>query len=252
MLRHIQAACGCHIGKLRKNNEDNYVFDGKCLSEDHNEPISTLSMDGFLRNGTQAAVFDGMGGENFGELASWAAAREMTGIKMRLADYLAPEKYVNELTQRLHRAVVAAQQQMHTEYMGTTMVSLHLIGSHAYVCNVGDSRGYCLRNKVLTQLSHDHVANRPLRPGRKAPLTQHLGYGGGEIQLEPHVKKIAIRQGDLYLLCSDGLTDLLHESEITDILCAGYSAVDCVDKLIQAAMEHGGRDNITVMIYRID
>jgi protein phosphatase len=66
------------------------------------------------------------------------------------------------------------------------------------------------------------------------------------------VKKIAIRQGDLYLLCSDGLTDLLHESEITDILCAGYSAVDCVDKLIQAAMEHGGRDNITVMIYRID
>ncbi len=251
MLYGIQAACGCHMGRIRKNNEDNVAFGGVCLPADHNDPIATMVLEGMLKNGLQFAVFDGMGGEHFGELASFAAAARMADTKMGLTDFFAPERYINNLTQRLHEAVIAAQRQMHTEYMGTTMVSLHFLGRHAWVCNVGDSRAYRLREGSLTELSVDHVEKRPLKPGKKAPLTQHLGYGAGEVQLEPFVAASPVRRGDIYLLCSDGLTDMLPEHEICDILCDCQAAAECVDRLIHAALDHGGRDNITVIVCKI-
>ena len=70
--------------------------------------------------------------------------------------------------------------------------------------------------------------------------------------IEPHIVKAELRKGDQYLLCSDGLTDMVENVEISDILLRSETTEECVSSLVQAAMEHGGRDNITVILCRID
>ncbi len=248
----IQAACGCNTGKVRKNNEDNFFFDGKCLEENNEGLKRPVWIEDALKNGFCVAVFDGMGGENFGELASYAAARQMQATERSLSDFLIPEKkYLERLTQQLNEAVVETQRQMCTDKMGSTMVCLYFSGRYVYVCNVGDSRAYRLRDGEFLQLSQDHIEKRPGREGKKAALTQHLGFGSDEIEIEPYIAKGELKRGDIYLLCSDGLSDMLTNFEITDIMLKSEDAEDCVQKLIDSALEHGGRDNITAIVCKL-
>lgn len=252
MRMTMQAACGCHTGKIRKNNEDNFYFDGKCLEADNQGLKHPVWIEDPVKNGFCVAVFDGMGGENFGELAAYAAARQMQCTQRSLADFFIPEKkYLQRLTGQLHEAVLAEMEKMQTEHMGTTMVALYFSGRYVYVCNVGDSRAYRLREGEFLQLSQDHIERRPGREGAKAPLTQHLGFGGGEIELEPYIAKGEVKAGDMYLLCSDGLSDMLTNFEISDIMLTSPDPESCVKALIRAACEHGGRDNITAIVCKL-
>lgn len=248
---NVEAACGSHRGRIRRNNEDNFYFDGRILeAETDAEAICTVRKR--LRPGEWFAVFDGMGGENFGEVASYAAARAMAGAKRTWKERLRPfEEHVPSLAMALNRAVLDAKAEMMTNRMGTTLVSLSFHGGNAYVCNVGDSRAYCLRDGVLQQLSRDHVESRSRRSGGKPPLTQHLGIDPEEMLIEPHIAKQACRPGDSYLLCSDGLTDMLDDGQIRAIMQRSETAQACADDLIAAALEHGGRDNITVIICKV-
>lgn len=248
----VQAACGCHTGKIRRNNEDNFYFDGKCLEQTNNGLKNPVIVEDALKNGLCMAVFDGMGGENFGEYASYAAARQMQLTQRTLADFFIPEKkYLERMTGQLNEAVVNAQKQMQTERMGSTMVSLYFSGRYVYVCNIGDSRAYRLRDGEFLQISEDHTEKGPCRDTKKAPLTQYLGMDAEEVQIEPHIAKGEIRKADMYLLCSDGLTDMLTNFEISDIMLNSTDAETCVQALIRAALEQGGRDNITAIVCRI-
>ena len=228
----IHAACGCNTGKIRKNNEDNFYFDGRCLERVNDGLNDVISSSQLLANNTCMAVFDGMGGERFGEYAS----------------YLAAEK----LKQLLDETVVKAQEELRTQHMGATMAGLWFFNRKAYICNLGDSRVYRLRGGVLKQLSVDHVEKRPLKPGRKAPLTQHLGAGSEEIRVEPSIAISGINFGDKYLLCTDGLTDMLADTEILEIMEHNATPHSIVRSLIRNAMEQGGRDNITVIVCSLD
>ena len=240
------------MGKRRKNNEDNFLFDGKCLEEKNEGLRNPVWIEDTLKNGFCVAVFDGMGGEQFGECASYAAARQMQEAQRSLADYFVSErKYLLRLTDQLHQVVLEEQKKMQTEHMGTTMVTLYFSGHSVYVCNVGDSRAYRLREGEFLQLSQDHVEKRPGREGSKAPLTQHLGFGGGEIELEPYIAKGKIKAGDIYLLCSDGVTDMLTNFEIADILLTCRDPEESVQELIRAACEKGGKDNITAIVCKL-
>lgn len=248
----IEAACGCHAGKIRKNNEDNFYFNGKCLELDNDGLRNPVSFEEPLKHGLCVAVFDGMGGENFGEQASFAAARQMQQTERVLADYFVPEKkYLERMMMQLNSAVVNAKIALCTERMGTTAVSLYFVSQYVYVCNIGDSRAYRLRNGEFLQISQDHTEDRPGRSGRKAPLTQHLGIDTEEMLIEPYIAKGKLKKGDQYLLCSDGLTDMLTNFAISDIMIKSETADSCVRKLIQAALDHGGRDNITAIVCRI-
>lgn len=248
----IEAACGCHMGNIRKTNEDNFYFDGNCLPADHVGLDSPLSFQRPLKNGLYLAVLDGMGGENFGELASFAAAEKLQQSRRSLSDLFTSQKqYLLQLTQQLNDAVVQQKQQMCTDRMGTTLVALSFTSQYAYVCNVGDSRAYRLRDGEFQQISRDHTEKRPGREGRKAPLTQYLGIDPEDMQLEPYVAKGALAAGDIYLLCSDGLTDMLTNFEISDILMQNADAESCVQTLIRSALSHGGRDNVTVIVCKV-
>lgn len=248
----MQAACGCHTGKVRKNNEDNFFFNGKCLERDNNGLRHPTYVEYGVRSGVCFAVFDGMGGENFGEFASFAAARQLQSYEKSLSDFLIPEReYLERLSLSLDTAVASEKENLRTEHMGTTMVCFLFSGRYIYMCNVGDSRAYRLREGEFLQLSIDHVEKRPGRESYKAPLTQHLGFGSEEIQIDPYIAKGEIKKGDMYLLCSDGLTDMLTNFEISDIMLNNKDVESCVQALIQAALDHGGHDNITVIVCKM-
>lgn len=249
----LDAACYCNTGKVRKNNEDNFLFDGRCLPETNEGLKHPVSMTHTLRKEYCVAVFDGMGGENFGEAASFAAADGMQSITRRLKDYFFPERrFLKDMCTKLNDLVLARANELCTNRMGSTMVALYFSSGYVYTCNIGDSRAYRLRDGEFLQLSVDHVEKRPEGERKKAPLTQHLGIDPEDVQIEPYIAKGKISKGDTYLLCSDGLTDMLTNFEISDIMLSCEEPADCAQKLIQAALEHGGRDNITVIVCRID
>ena len=250
MKRCIQAAYGTHTGRIRKNNEDNICFEGCFLEVDHGAATRQTTIQG----GTgHIAVFDGMGGENYGELASYAAAKSMATMKKSWSDQFHPWGWrLNQLVTKLNQAVLDAKAEAMTTRMGTTMVSLSFVHRYVYVCNIGDSRAYRLRNGELLQMSKDHVETRPRRPGGKPPLTQHLGIDPEDMLIDPYICKQQCQAGDMYLLCSDGLTDMLTDIELSSIMQESVDLEVCVDRLIEAALEHGGRDNITVIVCRID
>lgn len=248
----IEAACGCNMGKIRKNNEDNLYFEDKCLEVDNQGLRNTASFSEDLKNGLCLAVFDGMGGENYGEVAAYTAARKMQETTRALSDYFVSErKYLLRLTMQLNDAIVEAKRELCTDRCGSTMAALYFSSGYVYTCNIGDSRAYRLRDSEFLQLSVDHVEKRPEKESKKAPLTQHLGIDPDDMLIEPHIAKGRICKGDQYLLCSDGLTDMLTNFEISDIMLNSENAEDCVQKLIASALEHGGRDNITVIVCKL-
>lgn len=248
----LDAACMCSTGKVRKNNEDNFFFDGRCLEAENNGLKHSVTMTKTLRRELCVAVFDGMGGENFGEFASFAAADCMQKSTRRLADYFIPEKrFLNEMCMRINDAVVEKKREFCTEHMGSTMVALYFSHGFVYVCNLGDSRAYRLRDGEFLQISEDHVEKREGRESKKAPLTQHLGIDSEEFLVEPYIAKGELKSGDQYLLCSDGLTDMLSNFEIDALLSDSADAETCADRLVAAALEKGGRDNVTVIVCRI-
>ena len=247
----VQAAVVSHMGNVRRNNEDNFYFDGRCLEEGNDGLEQVTVMSKRLKNGARLAVFDGMGGENFGEVASFAAAECMKRIRPGLRDLFKPERFLNSMCLTINQTVIEKQEELLTRRMGSTLVSLFFSCGFVYICNLGDSRAYRLRDSELTQLSEDHVERRGGLNSRKAPLTQHLGIRPDDFIIEPYITKDRLKRGDQYLLCSDGLTDMLSDEEIQEIMSEAASAEACARKLVDAALERGGKDNTTVIVCRI-
>lgn len=247
----IEAACGCNTGKIRKNNEDNFFFDRKYLKAENNGLEKIQCYEKKLKKRLCFAVFDGIGGERFGEVASYSAAKTLCYAKRKLAELFGPDEiYLNQLSLKLNAAVVKVKKELVTNQMGSTMVLFYFSGDNVYSCNLGDSRAYRFRNGELLQLSKDHSMQTG-RQGKKAPITQFLGIDPEDMEIEPYIMKSELEKGDIYLICSDGVTDMLTDEEIKDILSKNESAEKCMDNLIQSALDNGGRDNTTAIICKI-
>ena len=140
--------------------------------------------------------------------------------------------------------------------MGSTAVLLGLWGKTAYIANIGDSRALLYRQGVLQQISKDHTDQFLLDlhgiNNRKPRLTQHLGIEPEEMVIEPYLTEVVIQPGDLFLLCTDGLTDMIAVDEITHTLQKNIDVMETVAALINRAMDYGGRDNATVMLCRVE
>ncbi len=245
----LEAACLCNTGKVRKNNEDNFFFDGRCLPPENDGLKQPITMESPAGSGLCVAVFDGMGGENFGEVASFAAAKCMQQMQSTKERHVSVREYLNGMCLKINEAVIAKQRELLTERMGSTMVALYFSKKQVHACNLGDSRAYRLRGGTFLQLSEDHVEKREGK--KKNPLTQHLGISPDDFLIEPYIARGELRQGDQYLLCSDGLTDMLTNPEIEEIMTNAPSAEECAQRLVSAAVDKGGRDNVTVIVCRI-
>lgn len=249
--RVIEAACGCNRGTHRNNNEDNFYFDGHYLDKDHLNLDDVLTLKGRLSEDLFLAVFDGMGGGEYGEVASYAAASSAERyLKESVRNPYDITPYLETLCQKLNEEVFQETQKYGTEQMGTTMVSLFYHKGYVWNCNLGDSRSYLIRDGRMIQLSMDHVDPYD-RMHRKPMLTQYLGIDPEQLQIEPYICSEEISQRDCFLICSDGLTDMVSESDILEVLSSEKSPEECVERLIELAINGGGEDNITVIVARI-
>lgn len=251
----ILAAGGSFPGKVRKNNQDNLLFDGEILPEKHDE-FFVKGVVGFSEPAFFAGVFDGMGGHECGERASYLTAQ----TAQRYADALPEAKFISKfLTQICLEAndVVCADSE--DIQMGTTAAMLCISEKKYYLCNIGDSPVFLLRNGRLQQISEDHngramyerVTGRKADPKQKFKLTQCIGISRKEIQIEPYTCEGTVMDGDTFLLCSDGVTDMLNADTIRNILLEPIAPQGMVMRLIDMSMAAGGRDNITAICLKI-
>lgn len=250
----IDAACGCHIGKIRANNEDNFLFADTVLPEENNGQNEPLSFCCALKDDICLAVFDGMGGGEFGEVASYTAAAELRGLVRRTPHPSDVTAFLTECTETLNRSVYAEAEHREARQMGATESVLWLRSNAVYACNVGDSRIFGLRGGRFLQISQDHTDEAILREHgilHKPHLTQYLGMNPSELRIEPHTMHAELRAGDIYLICSDGLTDMVGEERICEILGSAGPAPACVSALIAEALQNGGKDNVTVTVCRV-
>jgi serine/threonine protein phosphatase PrpC len=225
-------------GKVRSSNED------YCVAN----PDSRL----FL-------VADGMGGHAAGEIASQIAASTVEEVVSGSGSGLSVEELLRLAVQKANTRVYETQM-LKSEYrgMGSTLTALKLHDGRHYVAQVGDSRAYLFREHALVQLTRDHSLVWPLyesgiltkdeisRHPQKNLITRSIGT---HPEVEPDIQSGAALAGDIYLLCSDGLTDVLVDSEIERIISSGGNDPSTlIELLINAANAHGGPDNVTVVL----
>jgi protein phosphatase len=247
----INYTVSCHTGNIREKNQDNFWCQGSFLEKD-NEGLPKV-LTGSVYNGVEPAfvVFDGLGGEEQGEVAAYLATKEFDSCyKKRLQEKKKDLKiFLKEASVAMNDSICSYAKENHIRSMGTTTAIIIFGKSEVVCCNLGDSRVYQLRKGALEQISKDHVTT--YSQGRKAPLTQHLGIPETEFLLEPYMVKRAYEQGDRYLICSDGLTDMLGDEEIGRFLVEG-EVEEAARELLEQALKRGGRDNITVIICEVN
>jgi protein phosphatase len=204
------------------------------------------------------AVADGMGGARAGEVASSLAAaafaEESTGEE-------APEAQLERIAREANRRIYElASQDDARRGMGTTLTAAVVSGDGVTIAHVGDSRAYRLRDDRLEQLTRDHSLVAELeRTGQISPeaaehhpqrsiITRALG---PEPDVEVDTYSVSARPDDVFLLCSDGLTAMLSDAEVESILLGADSLSDAADELVRGANQSGGKDNITVVLFRV-
>lgn len=226
------------IGLVRSNNEDVWAA---------------------LEDKQFYILADGMGGHKAGEVASFSALHTMC----KAVHALPTELEVEEACRRLREAVAAANTKVFKEArerpecsgMGTTLSCFMIVGSALVYAHIGDSRLYRYREK-LEQLTQDHSLRtapetckeaKPAKSGRHV-ITRAIGTHS---VLLPDLGVTPVISKDIYILCSDGLSDYVEEKRIEEILREPLSLKEMGEKLVQTALKKGGNDNITVLLVQV-
>jgi PPM family protein phosphatase len=245
----IEAGVQTDVGCVREANEDS----GRYTRPSDAEHLRS--------KGILAVVCDGMGGHACGEVASQMAIEV---INRSYYEDAAPP------TEALKRAIEAANAQVHAaslrdanlQGMGTTCVALVLHDGQAFAAHVGDSRLYMLREGDLYQMTEDHSAvvemvkhgiisaDEARTHEDKNVILRALGTGP-EVEVETWEHPMSVREDDRFLLCSDGLSDMVEDEEIRRTLLASADVHDACARLIEQARAGGGHDNITVGVVHI-
>ena len=173
------------------------------------------------------------------------------GPVREMANYfkIDPEDFIDDVCEKMNQAVCRYGTEHHIWSMGSTMAMLLFTPESMFACNLGDSRIYFMDGGKLQQISTDHVFGGTAVG--KAPLTQYLGLPEELQRLEPSVTEIEHKEGYRYLLCSDGVTDMLSDSEIEAILSQDMEIPEIVNDLLKNALQKGGRDNVTIVLCEV-
>lgn len=255
----MEAAVQTHAGRVRGNNEDNFYLAGH-IKENVNRMQEQFegrfNGDLFL-----AAAADGMGGQAYGEQASLLAVKALKPCCFEQV-----RETAGSCMKQANQAICRERRRNSGVGMGSTLTTLYVDQGRAICCNIGDSPCYLYREGRLHPLFTAH--NRAERmvqtgiltrqqavehPGRHE-LTQYLGIFQEEMILQPAFsEEILLKEGDFFLLATDGLTDGLTEEAIEALLSRNIDA-DCgkiTEILLQEALSNGSRDNITVLAVKI-
>lgn len=220
-----------NIGLVRATNQDNFYIDTA---------------------GKWAVVADGMGGHNGGETASAMAVDE---IKKSMSQGVGLKESIANANAVVYKKSVESPE---LSGMGTTVVLCEILGGRANIAHVGDSRAYLYRDRKLKQITTDHSIVQQLidsgtitsEQARYHPQRNLITRAvGTEKNILVDYNTLDFGEGDCILICSDGLSSYVDESVIADIL-ENTKTKETVDKLIAAAIESGGKDNVTVVLIK--
>jgi protein phosphatase len=254
------------VGQIREHNEDNFlVADMTRKSRGLLESNRTAIVG---HHGSMFAVCDGMGGAAAGEIASQLA---VDILYERMVEGLEDGHALSrdELARRLVRGIEAAGLRIFQEAkldrtrrgMGTTVTAAALVDDHLFFAQVGDSRGYLLRDGQLVQLTRDQsLVNQLIEAGQlteeEAETFEHnniiLQALGTADTVQVDLTFCELRRGDALLLCSDGLSGMVRFDDIRDVLRTTPEPIDACKLLTERANQAGGHDNITVIVVQFD
>ena len=248
----LMAACYSAIGSIKQNNEDNFCFNGRCMPLDNVGMRHPVAEKVTLQQHSFYAVYDGIGGEAYGENAAYVAAQAAKEEMEKASTFIISEmKLVEQLCEAMNVAVVEEQKKRHAPKMGCTMAGILFSEGVVYSVNIGDSKVFRYRTGELLQISHDHIAQGFVSAPRQV-LTQYLGLDPENYLILPYISEERYYCGDRYLICTDGVTDLLSVQEIADILSTSNNVCDCASMLVEMTIKAGGDDNTTVIVCFVD
>jgi serine/threonine protein phosphatase PrpC len=236
MLRAAETTCKTDTGRQRRDNEDSAYA---------HAPVFVVA--------------DGMGGAQAGEVASRLA---IEAFERGLPDDGSPEERLAALVHEAnHQIYERSRADRQRAGMGTTLTAAYVDDAHVAIAHVGDSRAYLFRDGTLQRLTQDHsLVDELVRRGKlteeqaaehpqRSIITRALG---PEPDVEVDTWTYPARAGDVVLLCSDGLTSMISEELVRETLVAHDNLGEAADALIREANEAGGRDNITVVLFRLE
>jgi protein phosphatase len=264
---HVEFGALSHPGLVRAHNEDHYVVIKRQRTR---SVLLTNVPEGLLPPADDTSyvmgVADGIGGSEFGELASMLVIRSgwMQAPSTIKWTWIINDREIEEFKEkvelifsRMDQALKdRAQAEPAFAGMGTTLTVAYTVGPEAFIAHAGDSRAYLFHEDVLTQLTRDHtLAQQCLDVGMPVPyrswhhvLTNSLSATDRQVTVDFH--HLRLSDGDQLLLCSDGLTDMVKDVEISRILAQGAPPEEAVRTLVELALHHGGKDNVTVVLGR--
>ncbi len=245
----IDVAAICHMGLVRSNNEDMILVNGNLLRDNTINESFTLPSDNLLA----FVVADGMGGHNGGEIASELALKSFDNFLLNLPDNLdtaALKQKIDLWVKTIHSEIIReGLSSPEFNGMGTTFTGVFTYQNRFFTVHVGDSRLYRFRNGILKQLTTDH-SMRELTGNPDTPSNLIYNSIGAGDDAFADVNDITenIMNGDKFLICSDGLTDMLDDDAICQLLEAKKSPSDIASE----ACNEGGKDNISVLLLEVE
>jgi protein phosphatase len=271
-LVRVQFGARSDTGKVRPTNEDHYFV--SCYARSMRTLMTNLP-EGmvplrFDENGYLMVVADGMGGMAAGELASSLAIAIGINLSLENPKWIfkitspGAEELMERISQRFRTIDDVLTQRARADAslhgMGTTLTTAMSAGADLFLFHVGDSRAYLLRQGELHRLTRDHTLAQALADaGRIAPeevSTHHARHvltkfiGGHSGRVDAQVEHLSLTDGDRLLLCTDGLTEMVADAQIADVLRRIEDADKACQALVDLALEGGGRDNVSVVLAR--
>jgi len=254
MVFTLNASCGSFIGNGRNKNEDNFYFNKKHLPVPNKGLKNPIKCKGSTDDPIVFALFDGMGGECKGEEASCLASEVFAEEVKKLEELaLSGKEFMYETCEKANTAVNELRVEKQLTSMGTTVAAIYFSQDEVVACNMGDSKIFRIRDKKMIQISEDHTDEKIMSAmgiKKKPVLLQYIGVPDTEMSIEPYISKGDIQSEDVYVLCSDGVTDVLDINEMYEIICSN-SADEAVRQILAEVNKKDGTDNSTVIVIKM-
>jgi serine/threonine protein phosphatase PrpC len=254
---HVRVAARTHVGLVRGTNEDAFVVSDLGGARAIDPAFGRIDLGG---RGVLLAVSDGMGGAEGGAVASALVVETLARSLAEAPIDEAPERALHGAIERAHRAVWDESQrkgQRGHRRMGATLTAVLLRHDAAWFAEVGDSRAYLLREGRVLQLTHDQSMAQVLMDANllaaeeveTSPLRNVILQAmGHQLEVQPAIGKVRIRERDALVLCSDGLSSVVSGEEIRDVVAGSLRLDVAAERLVRLANDRGGPDNVTVVV----
>lgn len=248
-MSRIVLTAASRVGCIRSNNEDMVLaYDKMVRSDAYRTEFMTENNERFV-----IALADGMGGHRAGEVAS---EQTLSSLKFFINDIprgLSISEFNETMVEWLHFINETINRRGHSDPslldMGTTLVAVIYYGGKLFWLNCGDSRLYCLRDGKLQQITTDHsLSNANGEKKHSNIITNCIGAGCKDSYIDLYEFTADFKSGDTYMLCSDGLNDMVDFEDIEQLMNEGCSA----NGLCEAAIEAGGFDNVSVCVFHVE